>query len=294
MEQRRALGRGIESLIPSAKKTGVDTVTADREESPYRFVAIDKVVPNRQQPRTVFDEEKLRELSASIKEEGVLQPLVVTKLPDARFELIAGERRLRASRLAGLEKVPVIIMEADPESVLVLSILENIQREDLNPIEEAMAYQELVEQYQHTHEQIARKMGKSRVSVANSLRLLNLPQVVREDIAQNRYSPGHARALLGLTSIHEQLKMRETIIKNMPTVRDVERFVRERTQRVPRSGGKATLSPDLQRIVDQLKQATGTKVQLKLDKRGKGKLSFEVYSEKDLSRLYSRILGESS
>ena len=295
MQQRKALGRGLESLIPPsfiADAIPSAALATEKEKGGYRLVPIDKVIPNRQQPRTVFDEAKIRELSESIKEEGILQPLIVSLLPDGRYELIAGERRFRAAREAGLHEVPVVIRSVDSEDQLVLSILENVQREDLNPIEEARAYQELMDHYQYAQEEVAKRMGKSRVAVANSVRLLKLPRVIQDDVAIGRYTAGHARALLSLTSLHEQMKLREVIIQSMPTVRDVERLVQKRSDG---DGEKVNKKQQLKssevELVNKLMQSLGTKVQLQPGKGGKGKVVIEYYTAKDLDRLYRRLLA---
>lgn len=283
--QKRGLGRGLESLIPPP-------IAIEAQESPgYRNVPIDLIVANRQQPRTVFDEEKLRELADSIREQGLIQPLIVSQMQDGRYELIAGERRLRASRLAGLEKVPVAIKEADSESMLSLSIIENIQREDLNAIEESNAYQELIDQFGLTQEEVSKKVGRSRVSVANSLRLLKLPRIVQDDVAAGRYSAGHARAILALGGIHEQLKLRERILREMPTVRDVERMVQALTSSAKKAKHKkAGLSAQLNDICERMKQSLGTKVSIAPRGTG-GKISIDYYSPQDLDRIFSRIVG---
>ena len=301
-QPRRALGRGLESLLSPAASTEVqpivsrETISNNVEQNQqlgYHFVPIDKVVPNRQQPRSTFDEEKLQELSDSIKEQGVLQPLVVTQMSGGRYELIAGERRLRASKLAGLSEVPVVIKNVDSEGLLVLAILENVQREDLNAIEEAFAYQELTEQFGYSQEEVAQKMGKSRTAISNSLRLLQLPQVIREDVAKERYSAGHARAILGLPTIHEQMKMREMIIKNFPSVRDVEILVRERGMKKSASAKIAEpRSPQVSMIADRLRQGLGTKVNIKTNRKGGGKIVIDYFSEKDLDRLYRRLTSQ--
>lgn len=315
-QPRRALGRGLESLLsptisagpvsqpaasvpvvaPVASSVSRETLSDNIKENQhvgYHLVPIEKIVPNRQQPRSVFDDEKLKELSDSIKEQGVLQPLVVTQMSGGRYELIAGERRLRASKLAGMTEVPVVIKNVDSEGLLTLAILENVQREDLNPIEEAFAYQELTEQFGYTHDEIAQKMGKSRTAVANTLRLLQLPQVVREDVAKQRYSAGHARAILGLSSIHEQMKMREIIIKNFPSVRDVEMMVRERGMKKSASTKIAEpRSPQISMIADRLRQNLGTKVNVKTNRKGGGKITIDFFSEKDLDRLYRRLTSQ--
>ena len=286
MQQKRGLGRGIESLIPPPVTEGTST-----KEGVYRTVSIDSVHPNRLQPRTVFDEEKLRELADSIREQGVIHPLVVTETSDGRYGLITGERRLRASKIAGLEEVPVIVRKADDEGLLALSIVENIQREDLNPIEEARAFQELMDQFNHAQEDIAKKLGRSRASVTNTLRLLKLPRVVQEDVACGRYSAGHARAILGVEGLHEQLKLRERIIREVPTVRDVEKIV-QKVKTGGKRGGRRRLrlDPQMVEITETMKQALGTKVSV-LPKGNGGKLVIEYYSTRDLDRIYKRIVG---
>jgi ParB family chromosome partitioning protein len=293
MQQKRGLGRGLESLIPPPVAMAPAETPAGSEVVPegLRYVATDAIVPNRQQPRTVFDEEKLRELADSIAEQGVLQPLAVAPAGEGRYELIAGERRLRAARLAGLEKVPVVVKDVDDEARLALAIIENIQRCDLNPIEEARAFLELAEKFGSDHDAIARKVGKSRTTVTNSMRLLKLPLVIQEDIANGRYSPGHARAILGVAGIHAQLKIREKILREMPTVRDVEKLVQSYgaggMTRSRRRG--STASPQLAQIADQLKQVLGTKVQLEPRGNG-GTLTIEYYSADDLNRILGLIV----
>lgn len=289
MQLKRGLGRGMESLIPPPLTEAVgDTENKDR---PYRTVPIDSVVPNRLQPRTVFDEEKIRELTDSIREQGIIQPLIVSPMEEGRYELIAGERRLRASRMAGLEEVPVIIKKVDDEGLLALSLIENIQREDLNPIEEARAFQELTQQFGYTQDDVAKKVGSSRTAVTNSIRLLTLPRVIQEDVASGRYSAGHARAILAIEGLHEQLKVRERIIRDLPTVRDIEKMVqsygsgaKKKPRRCP------ALSPQLGDLVETLKARLGTKVQFVPRGTG-GKIVIDYYSAQDLDRIYRQIVG---
>lgn len=286
MQVKRGLGRGIESLIPPPAV--VEAAQPSETTSP-RKVFVDLIIPNRMQPRTVFDEEKIRELSQSIQEQGVIQPLIVTPTKDGRYELIAGERRLRAARLAGIEEVPVVVKEVDDEGLLAISIIENIQREDLNPIEEARAFAELINQFSYTQEDVAKKLGKSRTAVANSLRLLNLPKVVQDDVSAGRYSAGHARAILAVESLHEQLKLREIIIKETPTVRDVEKLVQSfmsGARRKPAS--RVQLSTQQSALLDSMKSTLGTKVELKPKGAG-GKIIIEYYSLQDLDRIYKKI-----
>jgi len=289
MQTKRGLGRGLESLIPPpvATEEGVQSAKG------YHLLPVDQIVPNRQQPRTVFDEDKIRELGDSIREQGIIQPLAVAKISDGRYELIAGERRLRAARMIGLEQVPAVIKEVDDEGMLALSIIENIQREDLNPIEGARAYQELIEQFGYTQEEVAKKVGKSRVAVANSVRLLKLPQVVQEDVASGRYSAGHARAILAVEGIHAQLKLRERVLREMPTVRDVEKMVQSYfAGGIKRGRARKALSPQMNEITESLKQLLGTKVTLSPKGEG-GKIVIEYYSADDLSRIYGTVVGRS-
>ena len=300
MQHKRGLGKGMGALIPpelvevraqqqEQPPASAAAPTQSTEERSYRKVPIGSIVPNRLQPRTIFDEEKIRELADSIREQGLIQPLLVTPMSDGRFELIAGERRLRASRLAGLVEVPVVVRKVDDEALLGLAIIENIQREDLNPIEEARAFQELLQQFDYTQEDVAKKVGRSRAAVANSLRLLTLPRVVQEDVAAGRYSAGHARAILAVDGLHEQLKLRERIIKEMPTVRDVEKMVQSLA-----SGGKKTvrnrpsLSTQQTELVETMKSRLGTKVQL-LTRGSGGKVVIDYYSAQDLDRIYRQI-----
>lgn len=293
MQQRRALGRGLESLIPTAK-------VADKKPEPAivststgtATVSLDSISPNRQQPRQVFDEEKIRELADSIREQGLIQPLVVTQQKGGRYELIAGERRLRAARMLGFSEIPVVIKDVDEEGLLALALIENVQREDLGPIEEAQALKGLVDQFDYSQEQVAKKVGKSRSHVANSLRLLKLPQVIQDDLAAGRYSAGHARALLALTNVHERLKFREVLINQIPSVRDVEMMVQKRTggRVVKKSRESQALSPQLSSVMGEIVQALGTKVRLRHRKNGAGQLVIDFYSPRDLDRIYRKIV----
>lgn len=286
MQLKHGLGRGYDTLIPPT--------TADNEVAgkSFHMVPIDSIVPNRFQPRTVFDEEKIRELAESIREQGVLQPLIVAPIEGGRYHLIAGERRLRACRLAKIEELPVVIKDVDDEGMLALSLIENIQREDLNPIEESHAYQELLQQFGYTQEDVAKKVSKSRAAIANSLRLLGLPQVIQEDVAMGRYSVGHARALLAASGLHEQLKIRERILREMPTVRDIEKMVKSYANGGNRKRGKkkTTLTPQMNDLVEAMKASLGTKVEIATKGKG-GKITIEYYSTQDLDRIYRRIVG---
>ncbi len=285
MQQKRGLGRGLESLMPPP----VQAVNQTPASNGLQSVSVDKIVPNRLQPRTVFDDEKIRELADSIKEDGIIQPLIVSKLPDGRYELIAGERRLRASRIAGLTEVPVVIKNVDQAGLLALSIIENIQREDLNPLEESRAFQELIDQFGLTQEEVAKRVGRSRVAVANSLRLLRLPRVVQEDVAVGKYSAGHARAILAVEGVHTQLKLREWIVRATPTVRHVERKVQGIKGGETKTRTVTGLPAQISTIVQRMREALGTKVAVKQDKKGGGNIVIDFYSWQDLDRLYRQI-----
>lgn len=314
MLPRKALGKGLASLIPTtpiaSRMTPVAAVVVEDGETAEvaasvaprpqvtQKISVDLIVPNHLQPRKHFNDDALEDLANSIRVHGVIQPVVVCPLPNGRYELIAGERRWRASKKAGLTEVPVVFKEADDEGMLEMAIIENIQREDLDPLEEAAAYQELIKQFGYSHEQVADKVGKSRPAVANSLRLLNLPKVIQEDIAANRLTAGHARALLSLETLQDQLTIREQVLRSQLTVRDVERLVQFRMNRGPKTeeGDKAAtgarpLSPQWKQVQEDLTMALGTKVivQPNADMKG-GKVVVEFYSAQDLSRIHDLIV----
>ncbi len=299
MQPRKALGRGLDALIPSAEQNPVEEKIMMAGVPPslgerVKSVPTGAIVPNRLQPRKVFDEEKINDLAASIKEQGIIQPLIVTQVGPNRYELIAGERRLRASKIAGLAEVPVIIKSADTEKMLELAIIENIQREDLNAIEEALAIKELIDQFGYTQEEAAKSLGKTRVSVANSLRLLNLPKLVQDDVSAGRMSAGHARALLSITNLQEQLQLREKILRSNLTVRDIEKMVQDiRTPLQKSRKVSAPLTPQLKLIIDEMTRTLATKVRIETDKEKKGgKVIIEYYSPQDLDRVYRTIVDE--
>ena len=293
MQQRRALGRGLESLIPgSIPQITPDNIAPILRHEPL-LAPINAISPNRQQPRQTFDEEKIRELAESIREQGIIQPLIVSELKGGRYELVAGERRLRACRMLGMSEVPVIIKNVDEEKMLSLALIENVQREDLNPIEEARAMHELMEQFNYSQEEVSKKVGKSRSHTANSLRLLKLPQIIQDDLASGRYSAGHARALLALPNTHEQLKFRETLLNDIPSVRDIELLVQQRVGNGARTKPRkesAAPSPQLKQVLDDMVQALGTKVRFKPRQGGGGQLVIEFYSAQEFDRIYHTIV----
>jgi ParB family chromosome partitioning protein len=249
---------------------------------------IASIVPNPHQPRIRFDEEKLRELANSIQEHGILQPLVVTPLPEGRYELIAGERRLQAAKLAGLVTVPVLVRDAEENEKLELAIIENVQRHDLDPIEEAKAYARLMDEFGLTQEGTAKKMGKSRSAVANLLRLLTLPVEIQRAISEDKITEGHAKALLSIENPEKQRALFEMIVKTGMTVRETESKAREVSVR-PHVRRIASLSPELAEKADRLSSALGTKVAVKPAGKG-GRIVVEYYSDEEFEHIVSRFL----
>jgi len=292
--RKGGLGRGLDALIPNTPinttpiTTPTGEVVADQNE-----VDINSILPNPRQPRTVFDEDALHELSASIKEVGVLQPPVVRSMGNGTYELIMGERRLRASKLAGLKSIPVIIRQTKDEELLREALLENLHRSQLNPLEEGAAYQNLLNDFGYTHDELATKIGKSRPAISNTLRLLNLPASVQRKIAAGVLSAGHARALLAITDDHEIESLASRIIAEGLSVRAVEELValmgKDGKSEPARSGKKiSTPSPLLKEVSNQLEDALDTRVQVELGKE-KGKITIEFADLDDLRRIAKAI-----
>ena len=280
--QKKGLGKGLSALIP-----GIDAP----RETPNLEVEVDRIASNPSQPRRSFDEAKIDELAASVRDQGIIQPLLVRRAGEG-YELIAGERRLRAARKAGLREVPVIVREASNSETLQLALLENLQREDLNPIEEATAYQRLQEEFELSQEEIAQKVGKSRPAVANCMRLLLLPREVQQELAQGKLPVGQARALLGLESEALMLAAaREVITKGLST-REAERLVARLKSGRKRKRETALSDSNLRSLVEQLQRSLGTKVRLvHRAGSGRGKVEIEYYSLADLERIIQMMTG---
>lgn len=282
-KKRRALGRGLDALIPEMEP--VHDSTRDAQARDYLECDIDLIQPNRFQPRTRFAPEELAQLSESIRTQGILQPLLVRQI-EVGYELVAGERRLRAAKMAGLPRVPVVIKNVSDAEMLEMSIVENIQRENLNPIEEAEAYHRLIEEFGLTQEQAAGRVGKSRSAVANFLRLRQLPEPIRTSITDGELSMGHARALLGAQTPVQQNAAWRAIVRKGLSVRQTEELIKRLRDASKAAERKKDGSEDrhLAGVADQLSRRFGTKVEIK--RRGKkGRLEIEFYSNDDLNRL---------
>lgn len=296
MTKKRALGKGLGALIP----TGDALVTTSQSaQGGIKQVSVSAIAPNPHQPRQHLDPQALDELAASIREHGLIQPLIVSESPTGtqpgiEYQLIAGERRLEAAKLAGLETIAVIVKEATPEQMLELALVENIQRADLNPLEEAAAYQQLAEEFGLTQQQIADKVGKNRVSVANALRLLRLPDFCRSMLAGGQISEGHARALLGLEDDEEMMERAlKAVIKQHLSVRQTEEMVRRLRAGPPSPKATRTVTPETRALEGEFSQALGTKVSLSRSKKG-GRLTIHFFSEEELHGLYQLLVQRGS
>ncbi|WP_069804732.1 ParB/RepB/Spo0J family partition protein [Thermogemmatispora onikobensis] len=343
VNKKSPIGRGLDVLFSGSGASPVPATEAPVAHQPLpraeaegaiQLVPIDSILPNPRQPRRLCrdDDPALLELSASIKEHGLLQPLIVTRLeeesvapPDPwagapeddpwaapapasearastassplRYQLIAGERRWRAARLAGLSQVPVIVKEASPQQMLELALIENVQRADLNPIEEALAYQTLAQEFGLTHEQIAERVGKQRTTITNTLRLLNLAPTVRERLLNpgEHFTEGHARAIAGLSSYEDQEEALHQVLSRRLTVRETEELVRgwkslEQPTRPTPSRAAPVRSPDLEELESQFRNSLMVKVDLRCNARGKGTLVLHFNNQEELERLYARLV----
>ncbi|MDE5803069.1 MAG: ParB/RepB/Spo0J family partition protein [Lachnospiraceae bacterium] len=290
----RGLGKGLDSLIPNAvgeakAKKEVAKEKAEERTTPDTMVKITMVEPNRKQPRKNFDEDALLELSDSIKQFGVIQPIVVQDRKD-HYEIIAGERRWRAAKMAGIKEVPVIIKNYTEQEIVEISLIENIQREDLNPIEEAQAYKRLLTEFNLKQDEVAERVSKSRTAVTNSMRLLKLSEEVQQMVINDMLSTGHARALLAVENPEEQYTLAQKVFDEKLSVRDVEKLVKNihKPAKTKKPDNKA-LSLIYQDIEEKLKQALSTKVSVVAKEEGAGKIEVEFYNHEDLERLMEII-----
>ncbi len=290
MTKKTGLGRGLDALIPEGEFTPESPSTAPT--SGYQILPIENISRNPRQPRTQIDQEELAELAASIKENGILQPLIVSAADEpGQYTLIAGERRLIAAGMAGLDSVPVLVREASDLQRLELALIENVQRADLTPLEAAEAYRQLADDFNRSHEQIAQQLGKSRVAITNTLRLLKLPDDVRHALSIGEISEGHARVLLSLPNEQAQSAVLQTILKHELNVRKTEELVRKYLGQRPAAQSTPIPKPDVTFLEDRLRVRLGTRVNLRPSKKG-GTLVIHYYSDEELDALVMRILGQ--
>jgi ParB family transcriptional regulator, chromosome partitioning protein len=283
--KRMALGKGLGALIPELGR---------EEAKGFLYCGIEEIIPNRSQPRKYFDETRLQELAASIKEKGILEPLIVRKVEQG-YEIVVGERRWRAAQRAGLKEVPVLVKEMEGREVLELSLIENLQREDLNPVEEAEAYRRLIEEFGLSQEELGTRLGKERSTVTNILRLLKLPPEVREQLVKNRISSGHARAILSIENKERQTKLCALIVQRGLSVREAESLAKRWSEKPGKKAAPAKEDGDLQSqlnsLQDSLRRRLGTKVRI-AQKGKRGRIEIEYYSYEDLERVVEAIIGE--
>lgn len=285
--KRMALGKGLGALLPEFGQAEPKTLL---------YCGIEEIIPNRSQPRKHFDESKLQELAESIKEKGILEPLIVRRT-DQGYELIVGERRWRAAQKAGLKEVPVIVKEVEGREVLEISLIENLQREDLNPIEAAEAFKHLIEEFNLSQEDLSKRIGKDRTTITNTLRLLKLPLEVRNQLLQNRITSGHARAILSLESKEKQKELCALIIKKGLSVREAESIAKRWAEKPKKSitpvKPRGDLESQLSSLQDSMRKYLGTKVHI-TQKGKRGKIEVEYYSHEDLERIVEAILGKTA
>ena len=283
--KRMALGKGLGALLPEFGQAESTTLV-------YR--GIEEIIPNPSQPRKHFNESKLQELAESIREKGILEPLIVRRT-DQGYELIVGERRWRAAQRAGLKEVPVMVKDVEGREALEISLIENLQRENLNPIEEAEAFKHLIEEFHISQEDLSQRIGKDRTTITNTLRLLKLPSEVRNQLLENRITPGHARAILSLENREKQKELCALIIKKGLSVREAESLAKRWSAKLqkttPSLKKKGDLENQLQSLQDVLRKGLGTKVYI-LQKGNRGKIEIEYYSHEDLERIVEAILKQ--
>ena len=279
--QKQALGKGLGALIPDLSSLD----DKERKALGINEIELEKIVPNEFQPRKYFDDEKLKELAASIKEQGVIQPIIVHKMSGG-FQLIAGERRWRAARLAGLKTIPALVKEATKRELLEMALIENIQREDLNPLEAAEAYKRLQDEFKLTQDDLAKRVGKERSTVTNFLRILSLPKEVKHEIATGSLSMGHAKALLSLERVRDQLRAAALIVKKGLSVREAE-SIATRLKNPPKEK-RVRQSHELKAVAEKLTKSLGTKVSISARSKG-GRIVIEYYSADELDRILEKI-----
>ena len=279
MAKKFTLGKGLSALIPEETEENM-------KENSKLLISINKIKSDEEQPRKLFDSEKIAELAESIKTHGIIQPLILRKHMEDQYIIVAGERRWRAAKMAGLKEVPSVIMELTDRDILEVSLIENIQRQDLNPIEEAIAYRKLLTDFNITQEELSKRIGKSRVAIANTIRLTNLDDRVQQYIIESIITEGHGRTLLAISDKQKQYELAQQVIDEKLSVRELERLIKKLTEEDEREKviWSSDLNPYYKEITNQLQNYFGTKVNI-LNKKNKGKIEIEYYSEEDLQRI---------
>jgi ParB family chromosome partitioning protein len=294
---RRALGKGLTSLLPAKRVIAPEPPPSPAGNLPsqeFQRIPVDKIDPNPLQARTVFQAQRLQELAESIKTSGIIQPLVV-RPKEGRYQLVAGERRWRAAKLAGIAEVPAVVREVPDDQLLELTLVENLQRENLNPLETANAFNRLATELGLSHEEIGRRTGKDRTTITNTLRLLRLPSDLQQLVAEYKLSTGHARTILSLPTDDLQRSVAEKSISQGLSVRQVERLVQRMTEtREPKPVEEALEDPNVKAAIQEMQQALGTRVRIVEKANHRGRIEIDYYSAEDLDRIYSRIVGDST
>lgn len=287
-KKRPGLGKGLDALIPP-ESSGDDLPQRER----VLDVPIESITANPHQPRKHFDPDELKELAESIAEHGIIQPLVLTRDESGQYTLIAGERRLKAAKIAGLERVPILVREASEQERLEVALIENVQRTDLDPLETASAYHQLAQEFGLSHEEIGRRVGKNRSTVTNTLRLLDLPEEAKEALNRGEITSGHARALLSLPNTASQTAALESILSRELNVRQTEELVKKlKGQKPPRKDPKPVLSPEMKSIQERLQASLGTRVRLAVKDREQGTITIHYFSSEELDTLLDRFLDD--
>jgi ParB family chromosome partitioning protein len=291
-QPRKALGRGINTLLPTRSQPPVPPPTAPEREEIPQTVSSDRIDPNPLQPRRVFDPDRLNELAQSILANGIIQPLVVRKFGD-RYQLVAGERRWRAAKIAGLEQIPVVVRDIPDHRLLEITLIENIQREDLNPIETAVALMRMISELNLTPDEIGRRTGKDRTTILNSTRLLQLPADLQKLVADHSLSASHARCLLSLQTAEQQRSVAERAVANGWSVRETERVTQKMLEGHKIEKAEEQVDPNVKAALHEMQRVLGTRVRIVEGsrKKGKGKIEIEYYSQEDLDRIYAAIVG---
>jgi ParB family chromosome partitioning protein len=282
--EKKALGRGLDALLPTARPA------VEPERGDVQHLRVESIVPNRYQPRQQFSEAELLDLAKSLKENGLLQPVLVRRKGDGIFELIAGERRLRAAKLAGLEKIPALVRNCSDQESMVLALVENLQRDDLNPMETARAYHRMVNEFGLTQDAIAQKVGRDRSSIANLLRLMTLPTEIQELIETDQLSTGHAKVILGLVTPDAQMQLARRILQAHLSVREAERLLQHQAEG-RRSAKRAVRPPARSDLEERLQKRLATRVHIEKGRRG-GKIIIQYFSPEELDGIVERILND--